>query len=492
MVTKSDSERVKKNGRIEALIQTILEAEHELQTLIDDQYDGVENDSHPLLSNAQERLQQSEAIRHEIAVSQMAILNALPAHIALIDSKGVIVSVNEAWQHFASANALNSAGFCVGDNYISICEDAQGECADEAWKVARGIRNVLSGGREVFAIEYPCHSPNEKRWFRLMVTPLIAGRQSAAVVMHVNVTARREAEEALKERELQQRLLAQKYADETRRLRESQAVANIGSWETDLVTLDVTWSAETYRIFEVDSSDFENQHLDFLQYVHPDERKAVDKAFLDSFDLEGPFSLEHRICVGANRVKHIEERWIIHKDRAGKPVRAFGTCQDVTNRVQAQKSLSDSESRFRSFFDQAAVGMVIASEDGRFLQANQQFANIIGYTKEELVDIPCAQVTHADDRNFEAIAIAEMIAGTRTGVSWEKRYLRKDGSIVWCVQSLAPLRLEGGDNQFIAVIDDISEKKQAEAAVRQSQAMIRIAGAAAKIGGWFIDRKSVV
>src|SRR5690606_21605937 len=105
-----------------------------------------------------------------------------------------IVSVNEAWRRFAVANAFADVNYGVGENYISLCEHARGECSEEAGAVAVGIRNVLRGEAADFGLEYPCHSPDVKRWFRIMVTPLHEGKPGGAVVMHINVTERKLAE----------------------------------------------------------------------------------------------------------------------------------------------------------------------------------------------------------------------------------------------------------------------------------------------------------
>lgn len=139
----------------------------------------------------------SEAAQRQLAETQLAILNALPAHIALVDSEGFIISVNQAWRRFATANVLRGAEFGLGLNYLEVCEAAHGDCSAEAKKVAEGIRKVLHGGAKEFSLEYPCHSPTEKRWFRLMANPLHEGQAGGAVVMHVNITERKLAEDRL-------------------------------------------------------------------------------------------------------------------------------------------------------------------------------------------------------------------------------------------------------------------------------------------------------
>ncbi len=324
-------------ARIAELVRQFHEAERELHELTGGELDAISGlgKTPLLLHEAQERLRASEDAHRAQAQRQLAILNALPAHIALLDRDGVIVAVNEAWRRFASANALQSAEFLVGQNYLAVCESADGDCAEESESVARGIRRVLNGDEQEFSLEYPCHSPTERRWFRVMVTPLSADRLAGAVVMHVNVTERRLADEALRERERQQRQLAESLAAETRRLYESQAVASIGSWETDLRTLDVAWTAETFRIFEVSPDAFRPTHQGFLDRVHPADRELVSEAFIASAGQEGICTIEHRILLPDGRIKVVEERWQAFADESGAPSRAVGTCQDITERRRA-------------------------------------------------------------------------------------------------------------------------------------------------------------
>ncbi|HKV07893.1 MAG TPA: ATP-binding protein [Thermoanaerobaculia bacterium] len=123
--------------------------------------------------------------------------DALPAHIALLDSRGIILEVNEAWRRFAIDNGFRGESLGVGDDYLAVCANSCGEGREDAEDVAAGIRDVLSGASGRFEMEYPCHTDGQRRWFRLMVTPLPGEPRSGAVVMHVDVTARRLAEERL-------------------------------------------------------------------------------------------------------------------------------------------------------------------------------------------------------------------------------------------------------------------------------------------------------
>ena len=130
---------------------------------------------------------------------QTAVFDALPASIALLDASGTIVSVNEGWRNFSTTNSTHGGHQSIGLNYLTLCDQTHPESAPEAPLVAAGLRAVLAGREPRFEIEYPCHSPTEKRWYRLVVTPLRDEDFSGAVLMHLNVTERKLADLKLAE-----------------------------------------------------------------------------------------------------------------------------------------------------------------------------------------------------------------------------------------------------------------------------------------------------
>ena len=129
------------------------------------------------------------------------ILNSLSAHIAIIDENGVILETNRAWKQFANSNQLEVHPEICNVNYLEICDKAQGESADKAKEVAKGIRSVINGDIEEFVIDYPCHSPEQKRWFYMRATRAVGSGPLRVVISHENITALKIAESRLKQRE---------------------------------------------------------------------------------------------------------------------------------------------------------------------------------------------------------------------------------------------------------------------------------------------------
>jgi len=152
---------------------------------------------------------------------------------------------------------------------------------------------------------------------------------SRHVMVHLELARRLRAQ---KRSERHQHELADRLEQQRRRLIEAQAVAKVGSWETDLTTLDVTWSEETHRIFGTDPTRFQPTHAGFLALVHPDDRAAVERAFAESAASTTPCLIAHRILLPGEAVKFVEERWQVFHDAEGRPLRAVGTCSDITER----------------------------------------------------------------------------------------------------------------------------------------------------------------
>lgn len=123
------------------------------------------------------------------------------------------------------------------------------------------------------------------------------------------------------------------------RLIDAQSVAKVGNWETNLETMEIVWSNETYNIFELDKEDFKNSHPSFLNYVHPDDIERIEAAFAASFSSTNYHSVQHRVITTSKKIKHVQEQWRIIHDKNNKPIKAFGTCQDITKIKQFESEL---------------------------------------------------------------------------------------------------------------------------------------------------------
>jgi diguanylate cyclase (GGDEF)-like protein/PAS domain S-box-containing protein len=178
------------NEEISVVIRALREADLRLEELTSGEVDTVTDREGRafLLQRAQKELRAAELIK------QAAILNALPAYIAVLDGEGRIVSANDMWGRLTAGNPLHGPAYSVGGNYLELCDRQSGPDAVDAHAAAAGIRAVLGGAKKNFSMEYPCVLPSEQRWFLLTGTPLSENRPRGAVIMHVDITEQKRGE----------------------------------------------------------------------------------------------------------------------------------------------------------------------------------------------------------------------------------------------------------------------------------------------------------
>jgi PAS domain S-box-containing protein len=144
------------------------------------------------------KLKQNEKDFRQNSEIKESILNALPSNIALLDADGTIVAVNESWRRFAKENSPCSTKSSIGDNYLKYCEQTIGKFSDEAQAVAQGLKSIFNLETETFSLDYPCHCQDKKRWFHLILIPLLENVNGGAVAMHIDITEQKNSEKNLR------------------------------------------------------------------------------------------------------------------------------------------------------------------------------------------------------------------------------------------------------------------------------------------------------
>jgi PAS domain S-box-containing protein len=141
---------------------------------------------------------------------------------------------------------------------------------------------------------------------------------------------------------------------------------------------------------------------------------------------------------------------------------------EVVERQRIETTLRESEQRFRATFEQAAVGIAHVGINGQWLRVNQKLCDIVGYTRSELLNLTFQAITHPEDLANDLGHVQQVLTGTIATFSMEKRYIRKDGSAIWVNLTVALVREVNQPEYFISVIEDISERRQAELQLQQS------------------------
>ncbi|MGV3661995.1 MAG: PAS domain S-box protein [Prosthecobacter sp.] len=351
----------------------------------------------------------------QLTTTQQAMLDALPVHVALVNKAGVILAVNEAWRRFAADNDYPGGGSGVGLNYLDVCAASEENGAEDAAHTREGIQKVLSGDLAQFETEYPCHGPGRPVWFRMAVTPTGDVIPTGAVISHHNITERKLAEMALQQSEREQRELVRELQEERARLMAAQRVGKVGSWEMDVASLLMTWSAETHRIFETDPAAFQPTCERILACVHPEDRTTASQTFLSTLPCRAPRTLEHRLLMPDGRIKHVEEHWQTFFDEDGRPVRTIGTCQDITERRESSEEIERTVALLRAVAEGTPDAIFVKDLQGRYQFFNQGASRLVGLPVEEVVGrddtaiFPPEEARQVMENDRQAMACGEAV-----------------------------------------------------------------------------------
>ena len=278
-------------------------------------------------------------------------------------------------------------------------------------------------------------------------------RQILRVVgMVADVTERKKTEEALQQREEE--------------LLEAQRVSQVGSWQWNLKTDEVVWSAELYRIAGRDPSlpppAFEEQ----TQLYTPESWERLKRAIAEALLTGASYTLDLEIVRPDGSRRWITDRGEVRHDGEGRITRLHGTAQDITERKHAEDELRASEEKFRSVFNDAGVGMVIVSPEGRFLAANEAFCDYLGYTEEELIAKTLQSLTLPEDWPSFSQKLREALEQGISLQRVEKRCLHKSGRILTTECSASLIRGSSGEPRyFVGEVLDITQRKLAEEAL---------------------------
>jgi PAS domain S-box-containing protein len=207
----------------------------------------------------------------------------------------------------------------------------------------------------------------------------------------------------------------------------------------------------------------------WMEAIHPDDQAHAQSRFDRQMQGESTVS-EYRIRTPDNQEKWIQDRAFPIRDQNGQLIRFGGIATDISKRKRREsemastiRALETSEEYFRAIFEQAAVGMIRTSFEGRFLRCNTRFAEIVGYPIEETIGLTFQQITAPDDLASSTMVLQRMASGDFEPTTWEKRYIRKDGTLTWVKITVSIQRDgEGRALHLIALVEDINARKAVE------------------------------
>jgi two-component system nitrate/nitrite sensor histidine kinase NarX len=263
------------------------------------------------------RKQVERALRTSQQFLQSA-LDSLSGNIAILDAEGTILAVNASWRHFAEANELTWPDFGVDRNYLAVV-DASVDDSGGPKAVAAGIRAVIAGERAQYSTEYPCHSPDQQRWFVMRVTRFESSEGSRVVTLHEDITERKRSEEA------RARLAS---------IVESSEDAIIGK---SLEGTILSWNNGAERIYGYSAAEVVGRSISLL--LPPDRPNEVLQ-ILDRIKKGEPVILfeTERVTKGGKTI-HVSLNISPILDETGRVIGASTIARDITARIRSEQAL---------------------------------------------------------------------------------------------------------------------------------------------------------
>ena len=405
----------------------------------------------PLLTTAHTLAQQEKMLQTEKAFKQ-TILNSVESSIAVLDSSGVILDVNEPWRRFALENSRAAGqatlGTEVGSNYLMACQIGTDFPKDGAEEATQGIRAVLDGRLPRFTLEYPCHSSSQQHWFNMTVTPL-SGAQPGAVISHTDISALKQAEAELRQSSELYRAVTD----------HGQVLIWMAGLDKGGHYFNQPWLTFTGRTLAQESGH------GWAAGVHPDDLAHCLEVYETAFERRDKFSMIYRL-----RRHDGEYRWLLddgvpHYDSAQVFVGYIGHCLDITESKKAETALRESEELFRAVSHSANDAIITADSQGMIVKWNLGAVCLFGYTETEVIGRPLTILMPQRFRDQHRQGMIRVNASDEPHVMGrpvELVGLRKDGGQFPLELSLSQWRTAAG-TFFTAVIRDITGRKAVEA-----------------------------
>jgi PAS domain S-box-containing protein len=304
------------------------------------------------------------------------------------------------------------------------------------------------------------HKQGSIIWVSLSVSAIYdeLGEVSYFISQLVDMSQRRQMEALLEANE--------------QKLKRAQRVAHLGYWEWTIETGQLIWSDELYALYGLEAGTSVSYQR-FLNCLHPNDREQIHQLTELARTNGLPYEHVHRVLVKGEE-RFIQEFAEVDIAPDGKARRIFGTATDITSLKRAEQKVRESDTRFRSAFDNAAIGMAVVADSGRYLEVNQAFCDMVDYSEAELLNLHFHDITHLEDLAEDVQRYEQSLRQGYNSFQREKRFIRKDGSPLWVLLTVAVVRdSKGGILYQLNQVVNIQQRKQTLEQLKESEARYR-------------------
>jgi len=378
-------------------------------------------------------------------VSQQATIDAFSPHVAILDGRGEIIMTNAAWKRFSAANGqLRPSG---PENYLEVCDRARDEPA--ARKVAAGLRAMLAGRITQFTADYPCHSPDQQRWFELHASRYEGPGDGRLLIAHTEVTERQLAEHQLQTHSTM--------LDEV----------DVAVMATDLDGRMTHWNRGAERLFGWTREQALGRDTAELELTLDTSPPTGAEGPLRVGRWEGQFKGHRRD--GGEFPAYSRIRLI----GAGPEESAFvAVCYDMSEQMASARALLEAHSHLKAVTNSMDEGLATLDSEGRLTYMNEAAERLLGFTRAELKGKVLHELTHHRRPDGTPLAvedcpIREARCGGQTVRVDDDIFIRRDGSELAVSYTASPFATDEGLEGCALVFRDISEMKKRDQQLRR-------------------------
>lgn len=251
-------------------------------------------------------------------------------------------------------------------------------------------------------------------------------------------------------------------SDLVTKLNEAQKTAKIGSWDWDMVSNNVWWSEELFRIFELNAESFTPSVEANAQYVHPEDRAPYHAEVARVIQAKEELNVDLRIIAANGALKYCNSRARLALDAEGHPIRCYGTFADVTGSKRAEEAGRKLEQQFRLVWESSAAGMRLTNDDGINLRVNDAFCRMVGKERSELEGNSLAVIYDKDRQAHVSRRHQERFRSRTVETHFEREVILWNGRRLWIEVSNSFLEFAGQPSLLLGIFHDITERKRAE------------------------------
>lgn len=344
--------------------------------------------------------------------------------------------------------------------------------SDDYKAIGREKIKILTEGKQNEYNEERCYvrKNGEKVWAVVSVSLIRDdnGKPYRILGLVTDISKRKEAEKSLKVSE--------------ERLELAIKGSNIGVCDYDLINNNFYWSNSIFKMLGIKPTKL-NKLKDIEQFYHPEDRIRRRKSLNNLINNNSRYDEELRMMHSSGEYIWARVKGLAIRDKNGKAIRVTGSVENITHKKKMAEHIAEQSQVFETIFKHSENGIMKIGKDGVVLDSNSKIRKMLGYTKEEMSKLNMLEITFKDDIEQSRKHFAAMVRGEEESAQFEKRYLHKNGHIVWGLLSAVTIKDQDGNVLYlIAQIQDINKRKIAEEALAQSEERFELAIKASNVG----------